>query len=139
MYDILESLKAVSAREFVVEVTELLETMRERLGPTPFHLVEREPPVWSVRLSSTANANEASESGKRIIRSVNARVCFHGQESEKYVSDPRGAVAVTVTPSEEKKTDHQCLTRPEVKESPSRVILVGGKLPIIPCKMLGDL
>ena len=50
LYEILKPLKAVRAREFVVEICELLETMRERLGTTPFDLVEREPPVWSVPL-----------------------------------------------------------------------------------------
>lgn len=45
LYEILESLKAVSACEFVVEVTELLESIRESLGTTPFRMVEREPPV----------------------------------------------------------------------------------------------
>ena len=71
LYEILEPLKAVRAREFVVEVTELLETMRERLGTIPFQLVEREPPVGSVPLSSTPSADMAIGSGG-IVRSVDA-------------------------------------------------------------------
>lgn len=43
--EILQPLKAVHASEFTVEVTEPLDTVRERLGPTPFRLVERDLPV----------------------------------------------------------------------------------------------
>lgn len=44
-YEILEPLKDVHASEFRVEIPELLQEMRERLGETPFRLVEREAPV----------------------------------------------------------------------------------------------
>lgn len=46
---ILEPLSGVRATVFTVEIAELLEEMRERLGDTPFRLVEREAPVCSIR------------------------------------------------------------------------------------------
>lgn len=42
--EILQPLKAVHAAEFTVEISEPLELVRERLGTTPFHLVERKKP-----------------------------------------------------------------------------------------------
>lgn len=42
LWEILQPLKAVHASEFTVEITEPLETMRERLGDTPFRLSARE-------------------------------------------------------------------------------------------------
>ena len=45
LYEILQPLKAVYAAEFTVEIAMPLERVRERLGTTPFRLLEREYPV----------------------------------------------------------------------------------------------
>lgn len=48
LYEILKPLKDVHASEFTVEITELLQEIREQLGETPFRLVEREVPVCPI-------------------------------------------------------------------------------------------
>lgn len=43
--ELLQPLNGIHAADYIVEITEYIETVRERLGPTPFRLVEREKPV----------------------------------------------------------------------------------------------
>ena len=43
--EILQPLKSVHAVDFIVEITEPPETIRKRLGATPFRLMQREKPV----------------------------------------------------------------------------------------------
>jgi hypothetical protein len=72
LYEILQPLKAVYASEFIVEVAMPLETARERLGTTPFRLLEREYPVCSSSLSIIISAN--SLAGPAILTTL-AIVC----------------------------------------------------------------
>ena len=61
LYEILRPLKAVYASEFTVEVAMPLQTVRERLGTTPFRLLEREYPVCSSLLLITISADSLAE------------------------------------------------------------------------------
>ncbi|KAF2722594.1 hypothetical protein K431DRAFT_41689 [Polychaeton citri CBS 116435] len=72
LYETLHPLKAVHASEFTVEVAMPLETVRERLGTTPFRLVEREYIVCSSPLSNTIAAD--SLAGTAILTTL-AIIC----------------------------------------------------------------
>lgn len=77
LYEILQPLKAVHASDFTVEVAMPLETVRERLGTTPFRLLECEYPVCfsfpSIAISADGLAGTAALTPLAIICSSIAR------------------------------------------------------------------
>jgi hypothetical protein len=74
LYEILQPLKAVYASDFIVEVAMPLETVRERLGTTPFRLLEREYPVRSSLPSITISANSLAGTANLTILAI---ICLY--------------------------------------------------------------